>query len=260
MREDYYELLDIPATATAAEVKRAYYAQARRWHPDRNPGDTAAEERFKLVAEAYRVLGDAEERYQYDGWLERHRRLSRAPELESMPQRHIRVSARHARERRAERAERRERRRSSARGPVRVRPFLLSTRKPPSLAAMVAVYALAACLILPALIKGYQATYPRAAEPEKPKAALSENEVRARLENYNNDLLQRARAGDAAAQVRYGLLLYRGVGVAMNREEAREWWKKAAAQGNATALYSLEHFSAEPEPAAQGQPTEDAGE
>lgn len=247
MREDYYELLDIPATATAAEVKRAYYAQARRWHPDLNPGDAAAEERFKLVAEAYRVLGDADERYQYDGWLERHRRLAQAPELEAMPRRPIRVSARHARERRAERAERRERRRSGGRGPVRVRPFLLNTRKPPSLAAMVAVYALAACLILPALIKGYQATYPRAAEPEKPKVALSEDEVRARLQNYNNDLLQRARAGDAAAQVRYGLLLYRGVGVTMNREEAREWWKKAAAQGNATALYSLEHFSAEPE-------------
>lgn len=251
MREDYYELLDIPATATAAEVKRAYYAQARRWHPDRNPGDAAAEERFKLVAEAYRVLGDADERYQYDGWLERHRRLAQAPELEAMPRRPIRVSARHARERRAERAERRERRRSGGRGPVRVRPFLLNTRKSPSLAAMVAVYALAACLILPALIKGYQATYPRPAEPEKPKAALSEDEVRTRLENYNNDLLQRARAGDAAAQVRYGLLLYRGVGVAMNREEAREWWKKAAAQGNATALYSLEHFAAEPAAASE---------
>lgn len=248
MREDYYELLDIAPGATAAEVKRAYYKQARRYHPDRNPDDAAAEERFKLIAEAYRVLGDADERYQYDGWLERHRRLANAPELETM-QRHVRVSARHGRDRRAERRERAEHRRGgrAARGPVRVRPFLLSTRRPPSLAGMVVVYAMAACLIVPAIIKGFTAAYSRpAAAAEPPKQELSEAEIRARLDNYNNDLLQRAKAGDATAQLRYGFLLYRGVGVAQNRAEAREWWKKAAAQGNASALYSLEHFPAEP--------------
>lgn len=245
MREDYYELLDVAPSATAEEVKRAYYKQARRYHPDRNPGDAAAEDRFKLVAEAYRVLGDAEERYQYDGWLERHRRLAKAPELESM-QRHIRVSARHGRDRRADRRERAERGRNGRhadRGSAHVRPFLLSTRRPPSLATMVVVYIMAACLIVPAIIKGFTAAYHRpAAEPEKPRQELSEAEIRARLENYNNDLLQRAKAGDPVAQLRYGNLLYRGVGVQQNRTEAREWWKKAADQGNTAALYSLQHF------------------
>lgn len=249
MREDYYELLDIAPTATAEEVKRAYYRQARRYHPDRNPDDAAAEERFKLIAEAYRVLGDADERYQYDGWLERHRRLAHAPELESMP-RHTRVSARHGRERRSERRERAERRGSRAgRGTTRVRPFLLSTRRPPSLAAMVVVYVMAACLIVPAIIKGFSAassTRARAAESERPKRQLSEEEIRARLDNFNNDLLQRAKAGDPVAQLGYGNLLYRGVGVRQNQEEAREWWKKAAAQGNAAAQYSLDHFPANP--------------
>lgn len=253
MREDYYELLDVAPTATAEEVKRAYYKQARRYHPDRNPEDAAAEERFKLIAEAYRVLGDADERYQYDGWLERHRRLANAPELETM-QRHVRVSARHGRDRRAERRERAEHRRGgrAERASVRVRPFLLSTRRPPSLATMVVVYAMAACLIVPAIIKGFTAAYHRpAAECDRPKQELSEAEIRARLENYNNDLLQRAKAGDPVAQLRYGNLLYRGVGIRMDRAEAHEWWKKAAAQGNTVALYSLSHFPAEMPPAAE---------
>lgn len=249
MREDYYDLLDIAPTATAEEVKRAYYRQARRYHPDRNPDDAAAEERFKLIAEAYRVLGDADERYQYDGWLERHRRLANAPELESMP-RHTRVSARHGRERRTERRERAERRGSRAGfSTTRVRPFLLSTRRPPSLATMVVVYVMAACLIVPAIIKGFSAasaTHARAAATEHPKQQLSEEEIRARLDNFNNDLLQRAKAGDPAAQLGYGNLLYRGVGVRQNQQEAREWWKKAADQGNAAAQYSLDHFPAAP--------------
>lgn len=249
MRDDYYELLDVAPTASAEEVKRAYYKQARRYHPDRNPDDAAAEERFKLIAEAYRILGDADERYQYDGWLERHRRLANAPELETM-QRHIRVSARHGRDRRAERRERAERGRRgerAARGSVPVRPFLLSTRRPPSLATMVVVYIMAACLIVPAIIKGFTAAYRTpAAETEKPKPELSEAEIRARLENYNNDLLQRAKAGDPVAQLRYGNLLYRGVGIRQNMQEAHEWWKKAAAQGNTAALYSLQHFPATP--------------
>lgn len=255
MREDYYELLDIAPTATAAEVKRAYYRQARRYHPDRNPDDAAAEERFKLIAEAYRILGDADERYQYDGWLERHRRLANAPELETM-QRHIRVSARHGRDRRSERRERAEHRRGrrAERGTVRVRPFLLSTRRPPSLAAMVVVYIMAACLIVPAIIKGFAAAYSRpAAAPEAPKAELSEAEIRARLENYNNDLLQRAKAGDPVAQLRYGNLLYRGVGIRQDRAAAHEWWKRSAAQGNSAALYSLSHFPADA-PAAEDPP------
>lgn len=248
MRDDYYELLDVAPTATAEEVKRAYYRQARRYHPDRNPDDAAAEERFKLIAEAYRILGDADERYQYDGWLERHRRLANAPELETM-HRHIRVSARHGRDRRSERRERAERGRGrrAERGSVRVRPFLLNSRRPPSLATMVVVYIMAACLIVPAIIKGFAAAYRSpVAESDKPGQVLSEEEIRARLDNYNNDLLQRAKAGDPVAQLRYGNLLYRGVGIRQDRAEAHEWWKKAAAQGNSVAMYSLQHFPVEP--------------
>lgn len=261
MREDYYELLDIAPTATAEEVKRAYYKQARRYHPDRNPDDAAAEERFKLIAEAYRVLGDADERYQYDGWLERHRRLSNAPELETM-HRHIRVSARHGRERRTDRRERAERGgRRAGRGSVRVRPFLLSKRRSPGIGTMVAVYIMAACLIVPAIIKGFTAAnasrFP--AETERKLPEISDEEKRTRLENYNNDLLRRARAGEVEAQLRYGLLLYHGTGIAQNREQAHEWWKKAAEQGNASALHYLLHYPIEVPPAPDVENTEAAG-
>lgn len=250
MREDYYELLDIDAAATPEEVKKAYYRQARRYHPDRNAGDPAAEERFKLVAEAYRVLGDADQRYQYDGWLERHRRLSHLPELESM-QRRVRVSARHARERREEQAERRERRRGRSReGAYRpVRPFLLRRGAPPSLGSVVAVYALAACLLVPPVIKGCRAVYGSAAPAEERSGPEpTAEQVQERLARLNAELLQKAQAGDPVAQLRYGFLLYRGVGIGLNREEAREWWKKSAAQGNTTALYCLEHYRATPAP------------
>ena len=55
---DFYELLDVPETADAQEIKLAYRRQAKKFHPDHNPGSAAAEERFKRILEAYRVLGD----------------------------------------------------------------------------------------------------------------------------------------------------------------------------------------------------------
>lgn len=66
MKRDYYEILEVQKTATAAEIKKAYRKQALKYHPDKNPGDKHAEENFKLAAEAYEVLSDENKRAQYD--------------------------------------------------------------------------------------------------------------------------------------------------------------------------------------------------
>ena len=65
-KRDYYEILEISRTATEVEIKSAYRKLAMKYHPDRNPGDKAAEEKFKECAEAYAVLADAEKRNLYD--------------------------------------------------------------------------------------------------------------------------------------------------------------------------------------------------
>src|SRR5215510_11748576 len=65
-KADYYELLGVGRNANAEELKKAYRQAALRYHPDRNPGDKAAEEKFKELSEAYQVLSDAEKRAQYD--------------------------------------------------------------------------------------------------------------------------------------------------------------------------------------------------
>lgn len=64
--KDYYEVLGIDKRATPADVKTAYRKLARQFHPDVNPGDQAAEKRFKEVNEAHEVLGDPEKRKKYD--------------------------------------------------------------------------------------------------------------------------------------------------------------------------------------------------
>jgi curved DNA-binding protein len=64
--KDYYQTLGLGKTASAKEIKQAYRKLARKFHPDVNPGDKAAESRFKEINEAYEVLGDAEKRKKYD--------------------------------------------------------------------------------------------------------------------------------------------------------------------------------------------------
>ncbi|WP_405199493.1 molecular chaperone DnaJ [Christiangramia sp. LLG6405-1] len=66
MKEDYYEILGVSKDASAAEIKKAYRKLALKYHPDKNPGDSSAEEMFKKSAEAYEVLGNQEKRAKYD--------------------------------------------------------------------------------------------------------------------------------------------------------------------------------------------------
>jgi molecular chaperone DnaJ len=65
-KRDYYEILGVAKSASADEIKKAYRKVAMQYHPDRNPGDKAAEEKFKEAAEAYEILSDADKRAQYD--------------------------------------------------------------------------------------------------------------------------------------------------------------------------------------------------
>jgi len=66
MGKDYYAILGVSRTATQEEIKKAYRRLAIKYHPDRNPGDKEAEEKFKEAAEAYEILGDPEKRAKYD--------------------------------------------------------------------------------------------------------------------------------------------------------------------------------------------------
>jgi len=63
---DYYEILGVSRNATQIEIKKAYRKLAMKYHPDRNPGDKEAEEKFKQINEAYQVLSDEEKRKIYD--------------------------------------------------------------------------------------------------------------------------------------------------------------------------------------------------
>ncbi len=65
-KRDYYEVLDVPKSADADEIKKAYRKCALAHHPDRNPGDKKAEEKFKEATEAYQILSDAQKREVYD--------------------------------------------------------------------------------------------------------------------------------------------------------------------------------------------------
>ena len=64
--KDYYQILGVEKKASQAEVKKAYRKLALEYHPDRNPGDSQAEDKFKEINEAYQVLGDEDKRAKYD--------------------------------------------------------------------------------------------------------------------------------------------------------------------------------------------------
>ena len=66
MKEDYYKILGLNKGASESEIKKAYRKSAIKYHPDKNPGDVKAEEKFKQAAEAYEVLGNKEKRSKYD--------------------------------------------------------------------------------------------------------------------------------------------------------------------------------------------------
>lgn len=65
-KRDYYEVLGVPRTATEAELKKAYRQVAKKYHPDVNPGDAEAEQKFKEASEAYKILSDPDTRAKYD--------------------------------------------------------------------------------------------------------------------------------------------------------------------------------------------------
>lgn len=65
-KRDYYEILEVSKSASADDIKKAYRKMAIKYHPDKNPGDKASEEKFKEAAEAYEVLSDAQKKQRYD--------------------------------------------------------------------------------------------------------------------------------------------------------------------------------------------------
>lgn len=250
MQPDYYSLLGVQKTADAAELKAAYHREAKKYHPDRNTGNPAAEERFKQVAEAWHVLGDAARRADYDAALERRVRYSAAPELSAMPH-HARVS-RHGRERR--RGERRSTRREHAARPTRARLFLINRRRPMGLWGMVAIYVFCVLMILPPLVRVmHPNTLPAAKSRQTAHTEVEEKHhpaevVQQRLLQQAEQVRAAAEQGDAAAQMRYGLMLYNGLGIPMDRPAARDWWQRAADQGNTAAASYLSHWTETPPP------------
>src|SRR5207244_10186216 len=65
-KQDYYEVLGVPRKASLKDIRTAFRKLARKYHPDLNPGDKAAEEKFKQIQEAYDVLSDSKKRQMYD--------------------------------------------------------------------------------------------------------------------------------------------------------------------------------------------------
>src|ERR1044071_4545724 len=65
-KQDYYQVLGVARGATEVEIKKAYRQMALKYHPDKNPGNKEAEEKFKEAAEAYEVLSDSDKRQRYD--------------------------------------------------------------------------------------------------------------------------------------------------------------------------------------------------
>ena len=263
VREDYYQLLDAEPSASKQELRDAYRRVAKLYHPDLNADNPAAEERFKLIVEAWRTLGDDAKRADYDDWLDRHRRYALHPELEAMPRRHGRVSARRVQERD------REQRRAGSRRPYgfTVRPFLLRPRG--SKVSGVAYVLISLCFLMAMLPYLRHHLAAGAAAPAVQgddakqlaygESPLSPEEQRRNLENYVRRLADSAESGNAAAQYRYGFILYMGTGgVVQDKAAARFWWERAAANGNPLAQKMLLNLEARehvpPLPPAKSEP------
>lgn len=243
-RPDYYELLDVEISVSQAELKLAYYRQAKRFHPDLNVGDAAAEERFKLIAEAYRILSDEQERRLYDEARERDLRYADAPELADM-QRRVRFSARRAR------------RRDEKPRALRRRFSILPARRKMPRWVVWCMGVLWVSALLPFVMRTGNVALNYGKHPEKKeKPEPAAEVVRERLARMQADLERAAAEGDARAQLRLGLLLYSGsAGVQMNRPAAKEMWQKSAAQGNKAAAYYLEKCDfTQPEPTSEEEP------
>lgn len=247
MRTDYYQLLELSRGASAAEIKAAYRHQAKLYHPDRNVGNPEAEERFKLVAEAYRTLGEPERRADYDAWLERQLRLKCAPELAGMAGRgRVRVSVRHAYERRAARG-RYARRASGSSGGSRVpRLFALRPKADTGLLHFIVFYSCCLAVMVPWFISYAGREAPQTLQrPPAPKRVPGESdlppEVQEReLLNFHERIYRSAEAGDPRAQFRYGIMLYNGYqGLPRDREAAMQWWQRAAEGGHTGAAQML---------------------
>ena len=73
MKKDYYEILGLAKNATPIDIKKAYRKMAIKYHPDKNPGDKVAEEKFKEAAAAYEVLSDENKKARYDQYMLRLR-------------------------------------------------------------------------------------------------------------------------------------------------------------------------------------------
>lgn len=65
-KRDYYEILDVSKDASKEEIKKSYRKKALKYHPDKNPDDKGAEQKFKEAAEAYEVLSNADKKARYD--------------------------------------------------------------------------------------------------------------------------------------------------------------------------------------------------
>ncbi len=262
MRADYYQLLDVSPDAPAQELKAAYYRLAMRYHPDRNEGNPAAEERFKLVAEAYRTLGVPERRREYDNWLKLHDRYHAAPELEELSSAR-RIRPFHYSSRRAR--ERQERRRGYAqerpRARRRVGSILVRSNGKVNTWIFLGFYVVVALNLLPIFFRQMSSPPVRSAAGAAPQAEAEphESEVRRRLLAMEQDWRQRAGAGEAAAQYQLGLFLFnkssrgRGAGATPSvlrraasegyRQEALHWLRKAAGQGHAGAARLLRRLA-----------------
>lgn len=239
VREDYYQLLDTEPTASKQELREAYRRVAKRYHPDLNGDSPAAEERFKLIAEAWRVLGDDEKRAEYDDWLDRHHRYAAMPELNTLPRRRAHVSTHRVQELRRAR-----RHAADAGCPRRARLFLM--RPKGSKVSGLAYVLISLCFVLSMLphLRRHLSPPPPAAD-HKPAAARGESplppaEQKTNLENFLRRLQADAERGNPTAQYRYGYLLYAGTGgIAPDKAAALHWWQLAAAAGYAPAQDTL---------------------